>query len=167
MSIEESFRITRTPVAEVHLFVHDELIQAYPRLQQADLKYVAEDRIVFELWMENYIEASEQCTDLIRRYPEMSDAIYLYNAEAQLALGNTTQALESVNLFNQKNGRETLTGISLTEIQALYQTCHLGNPIANNLRWGVMESWELKYRLLPVPIHEIIMNPNMTQNPGW
>ncbi len=167
LSIEESFRITRTPVAEVHLFVHDELIQAYPRLQQADLKYVAEDRIVFELWMENYTEASEQCTDLIRRYPEMSDAIYLYNAEAQLALGNTTQALESVNLFNQKNGRETLTGISLTEIQALYQTCHLGNPIANNLRWGVMESWELKYRLLPVPIHEIIMNPNMTQNPGW
>ncbi|MCD8078910.1 MAG: RagB/SusD family nutrient uptake outer membrane protein [Bacteroides sp.] len=167
LSIDESFLITRTPMAEVHDFVRAELTEASQHIKQADLKYMEEDRIVFELWMENYTEAAEQCTYLIHRNAEMSDAIYLYNAEAQLASGNPVQALTSVNLFHEKNGREPLTSVSLAEIQPLYETYGLSNPMANNLRWGVMNTWELKFRLLPIPIHEINMNPNLTQNPGW
>jgi hypothetical protein len=134
-----------------------------------------------------------QYTDLkVMRYAE----VLLLAAEANLQAGNSTKALEYINLIRSRAGETALSNVTLSDIKTekRLELCNESVRFQDLVRWGDAESamkeqgkeipvyattgaefiyknqnygFKEKNKLLPIPLKEIELNPNMTQNAGW
>ena len=134
-----------------------------------------------------------QYTDLkVMRYAE----VLLLAAEAHLQAGNSAKALEYVNLIRSRAGETALSNVTLSDIKTekRLELCNECVRFQDLVRWGDAESamkeqgkevpvytttgaefiyknqnygFKEKNKLLPIPLKEIELNPNMTQNAGW
>lgn len=134
-----------------------------------------------------------QFVDLkVMRYAE----VLLLAAEAQLQAGNTGKALDYVNQIRTRAQEKPLTTVTLNDIknEKRFELCNEAVRFQDLVRWGDAEEamknqgkdvpvftttgveWQFhnqnygfkeKHKLLPIPLKEIELNPNMTQNPGW
>lgn len=105
--------------------------------------------------------------------------ILLIRAEAALNLGNTSEALDKVNMIRVRAGLTTLTGISMDELLKerrlemamehdrwfdLVRTGKALSAMAANGKTFVIG----KHEVFPIPTNEIILSGNrLTQNPGY
>ena len=126
------------------------------------------------------------------RYAE----VLLMAAEAQLQAGNTAKALEYMNMVRTRAKEEPLTDVSLNDIKTekRLELCNEGVRYQDLVRWGdaktalgnqgkdvpaftgdqVQWNWhndkygfQDKNSLLPIPLKELELNPNMKPNAGW
>ncbi|MDR1527842.1 MAG: RagB/SusD family nutrient uptake outer membrane protein [Dysgonamonadaceae bacterium] len=112
-------------------------------------------------------------------YPfRYAETLLLY-AEAAIELGNNTIALQTVNQLEQWQGLSKTTFTNTENIKNSINTLWTvilnkeGHRFAQLKRSG--KFLELlgqygaaeKHLLLPIPQSEIVLNPNITQNPGW
>ena len=134
-----------------------------------------------------------QFVDLkVMRYAE----VLLLAAEAQLQAGNAGKALDYVNQIRARAQEEPLNAVTLNDIknEKRFELCNEAVRFQDLVRWGDAEEamknqgkdipvftttgteWQFhnqnygfkeKHKLLPIPLKEIELNPNMTQNPGW
>ncbi len=117
-------------------------------------------------------------------------------AEAQLQAGNSSKALEYVNMIRTRAKETPLSSVTLNDIkiEKRLELCNESVRYQDLVRWGDAESamkeqgkeipqfgntgvqWNYKNstygfkernKLLPIPLKEIELNPNMVQNPGW
>lgn len=117
-------------------------------------------------------------------------------AEAQLQAGNTAKALNYINQIRVRAKEEPLTSVSLSDIkmEKRLELCNEAVRYQDLIRWGdaksaladqgkqvpaftgdaVQWNWQnTKYgfqdknMLLPIPLKELELNPNMVQNAGW
>jgi hypothetical protein len=112
-------------------------------------------------------------------YPfRYAETLLLY-AEAAVELGNNATALQTVNQQEQWLG---LSKTEFTDTENIKNSIHTlwtvilnkeGHRFAQLKRSGKFPELlsqygaEEKHELLPIPQREVILNPNMTQNPGW
>jgi len=128
----------------------------------------------------------------VMRYAE----VLLMAAEAQLQAGNTAKALEYMNMVRTRAKEEPLTDVSLNDIKTekRLELCNEGVRYQDLVRWGdaktalgnqgkdvpaftgdqVQWNWhndkygfQDKNSLLPIPLKELELNPNMKPNAGW
>ena len=134
-----------------------------------------------------------QYTNLkVMRYAE----VLLLAAEAHLLAGNSGKALEYVNKIRVRAGENTLNGVTMDDIkmEKRLELCNEAVRYQDLVRWGEAQSamaeqgkevpsyyitgvqwgfknstygFKEKHNLLPIPLKEIELNPNMKQNPGW
>ena len=134
-----------------------------------------------------------QYTDLkIMRYAE----VLLLAAEAHLQAGNTTKALDYINQIRTRAQESPLASVTLNDIKTekRLELCNESVRYQDLVRWGDAEAamkdqgkevpvyattgaewlyknqsygFKDKNKLLPIPLKEIELNPNMTQNAGW
>ena len=132
-------------------------------------------------------------TDLkVMRYAE----VLLMAAEAHLQAGNSAKALEYVNQIRTRAKEAALTTVTMNDIKTekRLELCNecvryqdlvrwgdantaLGNqgkeiPVygADGVEWNFKNDnygFKDKNKLLPIPLKEIDLNPNMKQNEGW
>ncbi|GHT72242.1 hypothetical protein AGMMS50262_00330 [Bacteroidia bacterium] len=118
------------------------------------------------IWYRNLIQKGDYAP--ICRYAE----ILLTAAEANYRTGNVEQALTYLNQIRKRNGLENISSVAEETLLNAWQ-----NELKNEglyfltlKRFGkatqILDIPEYKL-LLPIPYQEIILNPNMTQNPGW
>ena len=117
-------------------------------------------------------------------------------AEANLQAGNTSKALEYINMVRARAKETPLTTVTLNDIKTekRLELCNEGVRYQDLVRWGdaktalgeqgkqvpaftvsgVQWNWQnTKYgfqdknMLLPIPLKELELNPNMHQNTGW
>ncbi|TAE68689.1 MAG: RagB/SusD family nutrient uptake outer membrane protein [Bacteroidetes bacterium] len=111
--------------------------------------------------------------------------IYLIRAEAYDKSGNATNALADINTLRVARGLPTITGVSLTanikaerrrelafEGHRWFDIRRYGEGIMRGADWGapsISQSLPLgNFRFVfPIPQGEILVNPNMVQNPGY
>ncbi|MBX2954466.1 MAG: RagB/SusD family nutrient uptake outer membrane protein [Leadbetterella sp.] len=107
----------------------------------------------------------------------LGDAI-LMRGEANLRLGNMTAALADVNIIRERAGVPAYTASTLTLTELLAER---GREMAWELhrrqdliRFGkfnsgkdFMASSPAHTRLFPIPNDQIVLNPNLKQNPGY
>jgi len=140
----------------------------------------------------SYFQVGEYTDLKVMRYAE----VLLLAAEAHLQAGNTSKALEYVNQIRTRAKLTPLTSVTLNDIKTekRLELCNECVRYQDLVRWGdattAMGSqgkdvpvygvdgvhWNFhndnygfkdKNNLLPIPLKEIELNPNMTQNPGW
>ena len=128
----------------------------------------------------------------VMRYAE----VLLMAAEAQLANGNTAKALEYINMVRVRAKEQPLSAVSLSDIntEKRLELCNECVRYQDLVRWGdaktamanqgkdvpafaadgVQWNWHNdkygfldKNVLLPIPLKELELNPNMQQNAGW
>lgn len=128
----------------------------------------------------------------IMRYAE----VLLLAAEAHLQSGNTQKATEYVNLIRTRAKETPLATVTLDDIKTekRLELCLESVRYQDLVRWGDAEtalasqgkqipvfsstgvSWDYsnsdcgfkdKHKLLPIPLKEIELNPNINQNEGW
>ena len=128
----------------------------------------------------------------IMRYAE----VLLLAAEAQLQAGNSSKALEYINQIRTRAKEQPLTAVTLDDIkmEKRLELCLECVRYQDLVRWGDAKSamgnqgkevpafttdgiqwnWQNsvygfqdKHMLLPIPLKELELNPNMQQNPGW
>ena len=134
-----------------------------------------------------------QYTDLkVMRYAE----VLLLAAEAHLLAGNNSKALEYVNMIRTRAQETPLSNVTLNDIKTekRLELCNECVRYQDLVRWGDAQTamadqgkvvpvytttgvqWNFKNdnygfkeknKLLPIPLKEIELNPNMTQNPNW
>ena len=134
-----------------------------------------------------------QFTNLkIMRYAE----VLLLAAEAQLQAGNSSKALDYINQIRIRAKETPLTSVTLNDIKTekRLELCNESVRFQDLVRWGDAESalgqqgkeipafgtegvqwlfkndkygFKSKHKLLPIPLKEIELNPNMTQNAEW
>jgi hypothetical protein len=134
-----------------------------------------------------------QFTNLkIMRYAE----VLLLAAEAHLQAGNTSKALDYINQIRTRAKEAPLSSVSLSDIKTekRLELCNESVRFQDLVRWGDAESalgqqgkeipafgtdgvqwlfkndkygFQEKHKLLPIPLKETELNPNMTQNTGW
>ena len=134
-----------------------------------------------------------QYTDLkVMRYAE----VLLLAAEAHLQAGNTTKALDYINQIRTRAKESPLASVTLNDIKTekRLELCNESVRYQDLVRWGDAETamkdqgkevpvyattgaewlyknqsygFKDKNKLLPIPLKEIELNPNMTQNAGW
>ena len=134
-----------------------------------------------------------QYTNLkVMRYAE----VLLLAAEAHLLAGNSGKALEYVNKIRVRAGENPLNGVTMDDIkmEKRLELCNEAVRYQDLVRWGEAQSamaeqgkevpsyyitgvqwgfknstygFKEKHNLLPIPLKEIELNPNMKQNPGW
>ena len=134
-----------------------------------------------------------QYTDLkVMRYAE----VLLLAAEAHLQAGNNSKALEYVNMIRTRAKETPLNNVTLNDIKTekRLELCNEAVRYQDLVRWGDAQTamadqgkeipvltttgvqWNYrndnygfkeKNKLLPIPLKEIELNPNMTQNPNW
>jgi hypothetical protein len=134
-----------------------------------------------------------QFTNLkIMRYAE----VLLLAAEAQLQAGNSSKALDYINQIRVRAKETPLTSVTLNDIKTekRLELCNESVRFQDLVRWGDAASalgqqgkeipafgtegvqwlfkndkygFQEKHNLLPIPLKEIELNPNMTQNTGW
>jgi starch-binding outer membrane protein, SusD/RagB family len=111
--------------------------------------------------------------------------VYLMMAEADLNTGNTGGALALVNQLRAARKAAPLTTLTLVNSGNLYDGTTLLAERQKELYWegarrqdlirmGVyLQPWALKtaddpkYLLFPIPATQLIVNPNLVQNPGY
>ena len=128
----------------------------------------------------------------IMRYAE----VLLMAAEAQLQAGNNSKALDYINQIRTRAQEQPLTTVSLDDIKTekRLELCLECVRYQDLVRWGDAKSamgnqgkevpafttdgiqwnWQNtvygfqdKNMLLPIPLKELELNPNMHQNTGW
>lgn len=128
----------------------------------------------------------------IMRYAE----VLLMAAEAQLQAGNSSKALQYINEIRTRAKETPLTIVTLNDIKTekRLELCLECVRYQDLVRWGdaktamaeqgkqvpafttdgVQWNWQNtvygfqdKNNLLPIPLKELELNPNMQQNPGW
>ena len=134
-----------------------------------------------------------QYTDLkVMRYAE----VLLLAAEANLNAGKTDKALDYINQVRTRAQEAPLTTVTLSDIKTekRLELCNECVRFQDLVRWGDAESamkeqgkevpayttngaewlyknqnygFKSKHKLLPIPLKEIELNPNMTQNAEW
>ena len=134
-----------------------------------------------------------QFTDLkVMRYAE----VLLMAAEAQLQAGNSSKALDYVNQIRQRAKENLLSSVSLDDIknEKRFELCNEAVRYQDLIRWRDADKamkeqgkeipvfsttgveWQYKNQnygfkernwLLPIPLKEIELNPNMQKNAGW
>jgi uncharacterized surface protein with fasciclin (FAS1) repeats len=109
------------------------------------------------------------------RLPEL----YLISAEANVALGNTTAAKQSINVIRNRSSMPLLSTNTPDEIRAAlvdtYQKEYLkeGYRFISLVRWNMAQQvlgskgYNQYNNLLPVSIKFVQDYPNMVQNPGF
>jgi hypothetical protein len=114
--------------------------------------------------------------------------VLLMMAEADLsgASGGSGDALSIVNALHTARGAAPLSTISLINTSNFYDGTTLFEERQKELWWeswrredmirmGVfLQAWELKsadvgttYLLFPIPVTQVVANPNLKQNPGY
>jgi hypothetical protein len=107
-------------------------------------------------------------------------------AEAELNSGNNAGALALVNQVRAARKAAPLTALTLVNSSNLYDPTTLLAERQKELYWegtrrqdlirvGVyLQAWALKdadadgkYLLFPIPSTQLIVNPNLVQNPGY
>ena len=128
----------------------------------------------------------------VMRYAE----VLLLAAEAQLQAGNSSKALDYINQIRTRAQETPLTSVTMDDIKAekRLELCIEAVRYQDLVRWGDAQSamanqgkeipsftgdevqWNFKNEtygfkeknnLLPIPLKEIELNPNMTKNAGW
>jgi len=128
----------------------------------------------------------------VMRYAE----VLLLAAEAQLQSGNSAKATQYINMVRARAKEEPLTTVTMNDIkmEKRLELCNEGVRYQDLVRWGdakaamgnqgkdvpaytgsdVQWNWHnTKYGfqdknvLLPIPLKELELNPNMVQNTGW
>ena len=97
-----------------------------------------------------------------------TDVKLLY-AECEIHLGNNAKASKYISEVGNINGISG-TNVSVEGIKQLRKSLKLQDYFAFLKRNGlaIKELGLEKYQLLlPIPERELVMNPNMTQNPGY
>jgi hypothetical protein len=96
---------------------------------------------------------------------------FLVAAEASFFSGNTTAAINYINLLNIRRGLPTVTSLTSDELFQHWNTelVKEGNTFITLKRFGkALNLVQSPHRLvLPVPQFFIISNPYLTQNPGY
>lgn len=134
-----------------------------------------------------------QYTNLkVMRYAE----VLLLAAEAQFKANNTAKALDYINQIRTRAQETPLSSITMDDIKAekRLELCNECVRFQDLVRWGDAQSamanqgkeipsfttngvqWNFKNetfgfkdrnKLLPIPLKEIELNPNMSKNEGW
>ena len=139
-----------------------------------------------------YFQAGQYIDLKIMRYAE----VLLMAAEAQLQAGNSGKALEYINQIRTRAKEAPLTSVTLSDIKTekRLELCCEAIRYQDLVRWGdaktamgsqgkevpafttdgIQWNWQNtvygfqdKHMLLPIPLKELELNPNMQQNPGW
>jgi len=119
-----------------------------------------------------------------------ADVILMY-AEVLNENGKTTEALTQLNLVRNRSGLISKTGLTQANARIAIRNerrvelCFEGERWFDLIRWNtyvsVMQAFKANYRpangaignvvatlnLYPIPVREIQLNPNLTQNPGY
>ena len=140
----------------------------------------------------SYFQVGQFINLKVMRYAE----VLLLAAEAQLNAGNSAKALDYVNQIRTRAKEEPLTAVTMNDIkmEKRLELCNEAVRYQDLIRWGdaktalaeqgkqvpaftgtdIQWNWQNtnygfkdKNMLLPIPLKEIELNPNMTQNPGW
>ena len=140
----------------------------------------------------SYFQVGQFIDLKVMRYAE----VLLLAAEANLQAGNSANALKYINMIRERAKETPLASVSLSDIkmEKRLELCNEGVRYQDLVRWGdakaamgeqgkqvpaftgseVQWNWQnTKYGfqdrnvLLPIPLKELELNPNMEQNPGW
>ena len=140
----------------------------------------------------SFFQAGQFINLKIMRYAE----VLLLAAEAQLQAGNSGKALQYINEIRTRAKETPLTSVSLNDIKTekRLELCCECIRYQDLVRWGDAKSamgnqgkdvpafttsgiqwnWQNtvygfqdKHNLLPIPLKELELNPNMEQNTGW
>ena len=140
----------------------------------------------------SYFQVGQFIDHKMMRYAE----VLLMAAEAYLQSGNSAKALQYINQVRTRAKETPLTAVSLNDIkkEKRLELCLEGVRYQDLVRWGdaqtamaeqgkqvpaftgsaVQWNWQNtiygfkeKHNLLPIPLKELELNPNMKQNPGW
>ena len=140
----------------------------------------------------SYFQVGEYTDLKVMRYAE----VLLLAAEANLNAGKTDKALDYINQVRTRAQEAPLTTVTLSDIKTekRLELCNECVRFQDLVRWGDAESamkeqgkevpayttngaewlyknqnygFKSKHKLLPIPLKEIELNPNMTQNAEW
>jgi len=140
----------------------------------------------------SYFQGGQFIDLKVMRYAE----VLLLAAEANLQAGNTTKALQYINEVRSRAKETPLSSVSMSDIKTekRLELCNEAIRYQDLIRWGdaktalgeqgkqvpaftvngVQWNWQnTKYgfqdknMLLPIPLKELELNPNMQQNAGW
>ncbi len=140
----------------------------------------------------SYFQVGQFIDLKVMRYAE----VLLLAAEAHLQAGNAAKATEYMNMVRTRAQETPLTTVTLNDIKTekRLELCNEGVRYQDLVRWGdaktamanqgkdvpaytgsdVQWNWhnskygfQEKNALLPIPLKELELNPNMKQNPGW
>ena len=140
----------------------------------------------------SYFQGGQFINLKMMRYAE----VLLMAAEAHLQSGNSSKATQYINLVRARAKEEPLTSVTMDDIkmEKRLELCNECVRYQDLVRWGdakavmgqqgkdvpaftgtdVQWNWhndkygfQDKNVLLPIPLKELELNPNMTQNPGW
>ncbi len=85
----------------------------------------------------------------------------LYGAEVCVSMGDMLMATMHLNGLAQMQ-----PPIALSDVKAIWPFWNRAMKFMNLSRWGETASWG-KYKLMPIPLRELDLNPNLKQNRGW
>ena len=140
----------------------------------------------------SYFQVGQFIDLKVMRYAE----VLLLAAEANLQAGNSAKALEYINQIRTRAKETPLTAVTLNDIkmEKRLELCNEGVRYQDLVRWGdakaamgnqgkdvpaftgtdVQWNWhnsnygfQDRNALLPIPLKELELNPNMVQNSGW
>lgn len=140
----------------------------------------------------SYFQAVQYTDRRFMRYAE----VLLLAAEANLQAGQTDKALDCINQIRTRAKETPLTSVTLDDIKTekRLELCLESVRYQDLVRWGDAEtvlgsqgkqipnysskgvSWDYsnsscgfqaKHKLLPIPLKEMELNPNINQNEGW
>ena len=140
----------------------------------------------------SYFQALQYTDRKIMRYAE----VLLLAAEANLAAGNSDIALKDINEIRTRAHEASLTSVTLNDIKTekRLELCLEGTRYQDLVRWGDAKvaladqgkqipnysskgvsfdytnsqyGFKDKHMLLPIPLKEKELNPNIVQNTGW
>lgn len=140
----------------------------------------------------SYFQALQYINLRVMRYSE----VLLLAAEAHVQNGNSGKALNYVNQIRSRARLDNLTNVTLNDVkeEKRLELCLESVRFQDLVRWGEAEKYlgeqgkevkayssngvevlftnptygfKAKHQLLPIPLKEIELNPNMEQNEGW
>jgi hypothetical protein len=140
----------------------------------------------------SYFQALQYIDLRIMRYAE----VILLAAEANLEAGNTAMALKQINMIRNRAKLSSLTSVTLDDIKTekrlelwmentryqdlvrwgdaetvlKNQGAEIPSFTENGVVWNYQNSdygFKAKNKLLPIPMKELELNPNMSQNENW
>ena len=140
----------------------------------------------------SYFQGGQFINLKMMRYAE----VLLLAAEANLQAGNSAKALQYINEIRTRAKETPLTAVTLNDIKTekRLELCNEGVRYQDLVRWGdgktamgeqgkdvpaftgsdVQWNWhntvygfQDRNVLLPIPLKELELNPNMQQNTGW